>query len=188
MLFKQRVPDAVTNRRHSGLSKAMLFAQQVGCVSNVVKTQKHCSRSGMQAFWLETPIKTKLSTYIVGVTLYMHWTQIKQHCGVITMTCLWYRAVSLQQRIRWTYARQQCCACARILCVRKNMAHKTHQDILTSTTRPPSPRCVFAQCHARLKLVTWIVFRFCGSSESKSFGDSHQRPASAGWEPVVSSE
>jgi len=28
MLFKQRVPDAVTNRRHSGLSKAMLFAQQ----------------------------------------------------------------------------------------------------------------------------------------------------------------
>ena len=68
MLFKQRVPDAVTNRRHSGLSKAMLFAQQVGCVSNVVKTRKHRSRSGMQAFWLETPIKTKLSIYI-GVNM-----------------------------------------------------------------------------------------------------------------------
>ena len=29
MLFKQRVPDAVTTRRHSGLGKAMLFAQRL---------------------------------------------------------------------------------------------------------------------------------------------------------------
>ena len=68
MLFKQRVPDAVANRRHAGLKKGYVVCATVGCVFNVVKTQKHRSSSSMQAFWLETPIKTKLSTY-VGVNM-----------------------------------------------------------------------------------------------------------------------